>query len=124
MSEVDFLFCEKPPQQEGAVIDIPTGLGQKKLLIDAYRSAGFPGYLANNWDSLFDCLRDFSWIEKRVIQILHHDLPMSDDVEGQRVYLSLLADAVGDWQGDEAHRLEVVFPLRCKATVQHLLRFR
>jgi hypothetical protein len=68
----------------------------------------FPTYFGENWNALFDCLRDFHWVDKRRIVLVHDDVPdiPADDL---RVYLEILRDAVTDWRAGEPHELVVVF---------------
>lgn len=55
---------------------VPLGLDTKEKLFDALgKELNFPSYFGRNWDALLDCLRDFSWIEKRRIIIIHRDIP-------------------------------------------------
>jgi len=67
-----------------------------------------PGYFGFNWNALFECLTDFHWIKERDIVLVHDELPKLGNSE-LRIYLSVLRDAVLDWESDEKHRLEVVF---------------
>jgi len=76
-----------------------------------------PGYFGFNWNALFDCLRDFYWIDQKVIVIVHHqlpELPRSD----LRTYLEVLRDAVVDWKPGEAHLLQVVFDEKDRIRVE------
>ncbi|WP_434695873.1 barstar family protein [Pseudomonas sp. Z1-14] len=67
-----------------------------------------PGYFGFNWDALYDCLRDLSWIPCRQLVLVHESLPrlLRKDL---RLYLEVLRDSVLDWAGDEGHEIEVVF---------------
>ena len=59
------------------VLQIPHGIESKMELLDALSNTGkFPSYFGKNWDALFDCLRDFSWISQKQVVILHSDLPL------------------------------------------------
>jgi RNAse (barnase) inhibitor barstar len=89
---------------------IPAGLTDRAELFEALRKElHFPPYFGNNWDALSDCLRDFSWVEKNRIVIMHDDLPHLGT--GQlRTYLEICYDSILDWKPWEKYRLLVVFP--------------
>jgi hypothetical protein len=73
-----------------------------------YHLLAFPGYFGFNWDALSDCLRDFHWIDEKIIVIVHDELP-NIPVAELKIYLDILCDAVIDWKPGEAHSLKVVF---------------
>ena len=73
-----------------------------------YRLLALPGYFGFNWNALFDCLRDFHWVNEKNIVIIHDDLPELDALE-MRIYLEVLSDAIVDWKPGEEHSLKVVF---------------
>lgn len=81
----------------------------------------FPTYFGFNWDALFDCLRDFSWITEQDIVLVHLGLPVLPEQQ-LRIYLRLLRDSVLDWRPGEAHRFDVVFAESDQKTVERLLR--
>lgn len=67
-----------------------------------------PGYFGFNWNALYDCLRDLSWIPDKDVVLEHFGLPMiaEDDL---KIYLEILRDAVIDWSRDDGHKLEIIF---------------
>ncbi|MGH8021611.1 MAG: barstar family protein [Opitutaceae bacterium] len=70
----------------------------------------FPDWFGRNWNALFDCLCDFTWLSERRIIIAHEDVPLlpSDQL---REYLNVLRDAVRSWRANPGpHELVVVFP--------------
>lgn len=73
-----------------------------------YRLLALPGYFGFNWNALFDCLRDFHWVDERNVVIVHDELPELPPLE-MRTYLEVLRDAVVDWKSGEAHSLKVLF---------------
>lgn len=108
-------FCFEPdasrPPEAAFVIRIPRGLVTKESLCSELgRAAGFPLYFDCNWDSISDCLRDFSWVEEKLIFIAHEDLPLAGDPVNCSFYLHVLQDALDDWRGDESHSLKITFP--------------
>jgi len=101
---------------------LPVNIDSKDVLLESLAlKLAFPDYFGFNWDALFDCLRDFSWIEERDILLVHQELPKLSSEE-LKVYLRLLRDAILDWRPGEAHRFGVVFSLVDKESVERLLR--
>lgn len=91
-----------------------------ELLRSLYYLLWFPGYFGLNWNSLYDCLRDFSWIGENKIIIVHETLPNLPGDE-LRIYLEVLKDSVLDWRNDDRHQLEVVFNEKDKKIIENLL---
>ena len=107
------------------VLQIPHGIESKMELLDALSNTGkFPSYFGKNWDALFDCLRDFSWISQKQVVILHSDLPLIGNAQECQIYLETLQTSIKDWAGRPTqlqplsepqsvtnHNLVVVFPI-------------
>ena len=92
------------------IVQIPPGLSDKNALFEMLRrEVPFPDYFGNNWNALFDCLCDLSWIKSRRVIILHSDLPPLDRKE-LATYLHVLSDSVRGWKPNEDHELVVAFP--------------
>ncbi|MDR1203750.1 MAG: barstar family protein [Tannerellaceae bacterium] len=86
--------------------------GKEDLLKQLSDKLKFPDYFGFNWDALFECLRDFHWIEQQKIVLVHDDLPVLEEKD-LHIYLEILIDAVKtwqDWKEGEEHSLEVIFP--------------
>jgi RNAse (barnase) inhibitor barstar len=119
-----FCYDAKPDPdlwKSAFVAVLPRAIQVKSALLDALASVlAFPAYFGSNWDALFDCLRDFSWIEEHDIVLIHDELPALSEPE-LRIYLRLLRDSVLDWRPEEAHRFEVVFRESDKEIVEDLL---
>ncbi|MBQ4772873.1 barstar family protein [Pectobacterium versatile] len=90
-----------------------------ELLKSMYYLLWFPGYFGFNWNSLYDCLRDFEWISYTKIVIEHESLPNIPDFE-LKIYLEILRDAVIDWCVDEFHQLEVVFDEKDRVRIDNI----
>ena len=101
---------------------IPGDISSKEQLLNVlYEKLDLPGYFGFNWNALYDCLRDFAWINHERIVMIHEQLPAlaGDD---QKTYVEVLADSVIDWKPGEEHKLEVVFPRTAKNSIETLLR--
>lgn len=108
--------------KDAFVAMLPSAIGTKRGLLEALASLlAFPAYFGFNWDALFDCFRDFSWLNEHDIVLVHLGLPTLHESE-LKIYLRLLRDSVLDWRPEEAHRFEVVFAEADKEAVERLLR--
>ena len=82
---------------------------EKDLISELAIKLNFPKYFSYNWDSLYDCLRDLSWIEARSITIVHSDLPKLNDID-LKIYLEVLMDSLNEWIDDDIHDFYIFFP--------------
>lgn len=95
-----------------------SGINNKKeLLKQLSGKLEMPEYFGYNWDALYDCLRDFHWIEQQKIILVHDDLPLLNEHE-LSTYLQVLLDAIQDWKDGEEHSLEVVFSESVRSVVE------
>jgi len=94
-------------------------LGETNLLDLLYDRLVFPGWFGFNWNALFDCLRDFSWIEEKKIILIHTSLPELPPAK-MRIYLEILFDAMNAWETGGLHELDVVFPTSAKSEIEKL----
>lgn len=91
--------------------DVPAGIDSKAALLDMLCSVlRFPSYFGRNWDALDECLRDLSWLPEGDIVLSHEDLPLSRDRTSLSIYLSILKDAIEQWDTTGKRKLLVVFP--------------
>jgi RNAse (barnase) inhibitor barstar len=67
----------------------------KQLFELFYRLFSLPGYFGFNWNALFDCLRDFDWVDQGKVVIVHDTFPALSQSE-MKTYLEVLRDAVLD----------------------------
>jgi RNAse (barnase) inhibitor barstar len=128
-----FEFAQQSPpgSDQEFQIKVPPYLQTKEELFSAYKKSGkFPGHFGRNWDALYDCLCDFSWIEQETIVIIHQDLPLESNAAELNTYLGILSDAIQTWQQERAdnedniwvsHELKVVFPASAQPTITKLL---
>ncbi|WP_423197593.1 MULTISPECIES: barstar family protein [unclassified Cupriavidus] len=108
-------------QKDAFVAVLPSGIGTKSALLEALASVlAFPAYFGSNWDALFDCFRDFSWMNEHDVVLIHPELPMLPESD-LKIYLRLLRDSVLDWRAEEAHHFDVVFAKSDEEAVERLL---
>jgi len=101
---------------------IPPGISTKADLLHTLdTSLHFPEYFGENWDALWECVCDLSWLDAVEVVLIHEDIPLSDQPTAAKTYLSILRDAVKYWGARPEHHLEVVFPQRCELQVRELL---
>ncbi|VXD02669.1 MULTISPECIES: barstar family protein [unclassified Serratia (in: enterobacteria)] len=119
-----FKFADNSVCYDGSEVFVarvdPTINNSDELLKSLYYLLWLPGYFSFDWNSLYDCLRDFSWIGEGKIMIVHESLPSIPDID-LRIYLEVLKDSVLDWVNDEKHQLEVVFHEKDKKAIEKLL---
>ena len=103
------------------IVWIPPNISDRQELFSILdHEFKFP-YFGRNWDALYDLLRDFFWIQKRRIVMVHEDLPIQLGDKDLRTYLEILIDAIKDWKPEDNHELIVVFPLKYRETVREIL---
>ncbi|WP_026474901.1 barstar family protein [Alkaliflexus imshenetskii] len=105
-----------------AFVAIITGINEQKedLLNELKEKLLFPDYFGNNWDALYDCLCDLSWISKSKISLLHKDLPKIDN-KSLVIYLNILVDAIATWEPNKNKIFEVIFEIKDEIKVKELL---
>lgn len=64
----------------------------------------FPDYFGGNWDALYDCLCDLSWISKPSISLRHRHLPQLDD-DNMKIYLNILIDTLCTWKTESEKKI-------------------
>jgi RNAse (barnase) inhibitor barstar len=125
MSVARFIFTDDQdrPELRGSFKGFvgPGIFDADKLLDEVAKSLNFPAYFGENWNALFDCLRDFNWIEEERICLIHKEVP-SIEIEDLKVYLEILRDAVNDWKDGEDHEFFVLFPASSEGRVRSLLQ--
>ena len=95
----------------------------EQLLQALYQLLWLPGYFGFNWNALYDCLTDFSWIREKRVVLEHARLPDIPEAE-LKIYLEVLRDAVVDWKEEDAHCFEVVFNGHDRERVVEMLQAR
>jgi len=102
-------------------VQILTGIKTRDELFSILsEKLNFPEYFGQNWDALYDLLRDFSWISEHTIILAHNDIPLAEPAL-QKTYLEILRDSVSDWKPGEQHKLVVTFPSSLQEKIKDIL---
>lgn len=108
------------------LVDVPSGIKTRAVLFEELaRRLMFPDYFGANWDALWDCIRDLSWLPAGPVVLRHRDLPLADDLDDLKKYLSILRDTVEKkWtvRGQCLRDLIVIFPREAREQISLLLR--
>ncbi|TCS61794.1 barstar family protein [Varunaivibrio sulfuroxidans] len=103
---------------DSCIATLPIGLvGQEQLLYALYEVLNFPGWFGFNWNALYDCLRDFSWIEKNKIILIHKEFPKLSNKD-MKIYLDILSNSINDWRSDDKHEFKVIFPVHTRNNIE------
>lgn len=102
-------------------IFIITGRIESKndLLAKISEGLQFPGYFGHNFDALYDCLCDLSWLRKNKITIYHDEIPKIKEI---KCYLEILVDATLKWEDIKSKSLFIYFPEESKKTIEDIIR--
>lgn len=114
----NFLFFETRSdikiEGKGRSVIIPSNINEKLDLFDSYnKQLNFPSYFGYNWDALYDCMVDLSWINEHTIQIIHNDIPFKSNQDKRTIYLKLLIDICSSWEKSYSHKILIFFPQSC-----------
>jgi len=94
--------------------------GKQKLLDEIKIHLAFPDYFGFNWDALLECLQDFHWIEKKLIVLVHQDLPVLNETD-LKTYFEILKEAANSWKTADEHNFEIVFSQKDLERVSELM---
>lgn len=102
-------------QANTLVVEIPTGIVTKAEIFSIYSEKfSFPAYFGFNWDALYDCLNDLSWIPEYNIIVVHEDLPFLNDSMEREKYIKLLSDVVMNNKESSTRNFRILFPEKYK----------
>jgi RNAse (barnase) inhibitor barstar len=80
----------------------------------------FPSYYGENWNALYDCLRDFSWINQKGIALVHITVPILPEIQ-LKIYIEILLDSIKYWNDSNEHNLKVIFPLETETLISRVV---
>jgi RNAse (barnase) inhibitor barstar len=93
-----FIFNDQDEGQAVHRAELPAGIKTVEALLDALSVAlRFPDYFGRNWNALDECITDLSWLPPGDVILIHKDVPLADDRASLSTYLSILQDAVKNW---------------------------
>ena len=112
-------------QERDFVAWIPEGMRTGRELFEILdRELQLPAYFGFNWNALWDCIRDLSWIDSKRIILVHKAVPELEQEE-LRIYLQLISDAVEhakSSKAEENHELVVIFPPEARQEIEKVLK--
>src|SRR4051794_7659631 len=102
------------PSADGSLgirVMVPEAVAVPEALFDVLaKGLRFPWYFGYNWDALWDCIQDLSWLGPGAVQIQHCDIPLVGDARAAAAYLGILNDSVNSWRTRGGHDLAAIFP--------------
>jgi hypothetical protein len=93
-----FIFNNQTDAKAAYRAEVPPNIKNEHVLLDALSVAlRFPAYFGRNWDALDECIQDLSWLPPGDVVLIHKDLPLAGRRDALAIYLSILRDAIGNW---------------------------
>lgn len=123
---INFQYFKKIPNITDDInvkaVIVPKSITDKKNLITFISEVlNFPLYFGKNWDALYDCLCDLTWLKEKKIIFIHNDIPLYAQEDEKRKYLILLKDVFVFWQDhNEIYDFEVLFPSMCENEIESI----
>lgn len=112
---------EIPDYSNSRVVLVDDSLKSEQAVIDRIEKALDASYDKDNWDGLWDAIRDLSWLNSRSIVIVHKSLPALNGWD-MKIYLEMLYDASSEWDSEVGDKeFHVFFLLDGKARVDFFL---
>jgi RNAse (barnase) inhibitor barstar len=93
-----FIFTDQCKAEAVHRAELPAGINSEEALLDAISIAlRFPDYFGRNWNALDECICDLSWLRPGDVILIHKDLPLANNRASLSIYLSILRNAVENW---------------------------
>ena len=103
----DVVKCREMEGNKFQVL-IPTVKSKQELISELADKLHFPDYFGYNWDALCEVLRDFYWVNEKIIMIEHHGIstiPVAD----LETYLEIISEVEKFWEEDKSHEVLFLF---------------
>jgi RNAse (barnase) inhibitor barstar len=81
----------------------------------------FPWYFGYNFDALWECIRDLSWLPPGTVIIRHQDVPLAADNRDASTYVGILNESVKFWHSRDEHELVAQFPSSVRNEISALV---
>jgi RNAse (barnase) inhibitor barstar len=83
-------------------------LNKSELLQELSHQLRFPDYFGKNWDALYDCMTDLSWIsERQIIVVLSNFSCLKEDEK--KTFWNIVNDVVKYWNNNNDNCHDIVF---------------
>ena len=107
---------------EDKVVVVRKGISKKDELYDLFsQELKFPLFFGRNWDALYDCLSDLSWLPEYRVLIIHEDVPFKEQDLERSLYIDLISDLEINWHDRNIHKLDIAFHANCQKEIAQLL---
>ena len=111
---------ENIPNNDNYLIIVSNVKNKEELFNTLYKELKFPNYFGFNWDALYDCLNDLSWIIESYVTIVHDD-SFKLDHTSLKVYIDILSSVSKKWEDDKEHIFNAIFSLSQKKDIEAIV---
>lgn len=87
---------------------IPSVKSKQELFSELADKLHFPDYFGYNWDALCEVLRDFYWINEKIIIIEHQDISRIPTAD-LKTYLEIISIVGKFWEEYKSHEVLFLF---------------
>lgn len=121
-----FIFYSKinemPKKNYEVIVSIHKCINNKQDLFDLFATKlNFPIYFGKNWDALYDCLSDLTWMKEKRFLILHEDVPFHNMIKEKKCYINLLFDLKNSLKYNENLQIDIAFSCKYRNEIESVL---